>query len=214
MPRKLKTYVTSIGFFELAIAAPSMKAALSAWGAGPNLFHQGFAYETDDPAVVAATMAKPGVVLKRAVGSKGAFKEDAELPNTLPVTAPRRAEKSKPKPKAKPAKQSRGKKSADVVHLPNRRAAEQAAAAYEREEAKREREQKKEEAAQQKERKRRKEATAKAEAALEEAERRHTNAKKRIANERAALDQRDENEDARWAKEKRKLDIDLPKARK
>jgi hypothetical protein len=28
MARKLKTYQTSLGFFDLAIAAPSMKAAL------------------------------------------------------------------------------------------------------------------------------------------------------------------------------------------
>jgi hypothetical protein len=31
MARKLKAYQTSIGFFDLAIAAPSMKAALEAW---------------------------------------------------------------------------------------------------------------------------------------------------------------------------------------
>jgi colicin import membrane protein len=40
MPRKLKVYQTSLGFFDLAIAAPSMKAALEAWGAGSNLFHE------------------------------------------------------------------------------------------------------------------------------------------------------------------------------
>ncbi len=40
MARKLKTYQTSLGFFDLAIAAPSMKAALEAWGADSNLFHQ------------------------------------------------------------------------------------------------------------------------------------------------------------------------------
>ena len=39
MARKLKTYQTSLGFFDLAIAAPSMKAALEAWGADSNLFH-------------------------------------------------------------------------------------------------------------------------------------------------------------------------------
>jgi hypothetical protein len=32
MARKLKTYQTSLGFFDLAMAAPSMKAALEAWG--------------------------------------------------------------------------------------------------------------------------------------------------------------------------------------
>jgi colicin import membrane protein len=39
MARKLKTYQTSIGFFDLAIAAPSMKAALDARGSKSNLFH-------------------------------------------------------------------------------------------------------------------------------------------------------------------------------
>ena len=83
MAKKLKTYETSLGFFDLAIAAPSMKAALEAWGADSNLFHQGAAKQSEDPDVVAATMAKPGVVLKRPVGSNGAFKEHAELPTNL-----------------------------------------------------------------------------------------------------------------------------------
>lgn len=65
MARKLKTYHTSLGFFDLAIAAPSMKAALEAWGADSNLFHQGAAKQSDDPDVIAAAMAKPGVVLRR-----------------------------------------------------------------------------------------------------------------------------------------------------
>jgi hypothetical protein len=69
MAKKLKTYETSLGFFDLAIAAPSMKAALAAWGADSNLFHQGAAKQSEDPDVVTATMAKPGVVLKRPVGS-------------------------------------------------------------------------------------------------------------------------------------------------
>jgi hypothetical protein len=83
MARKLKTYQTSLGFFEQAIAAPSMKAALEAWGADSNLFHQGAAKESRDPDVIAATMAKPGVVLKRPVGSSGPFKEHAELPRDI-----------------------------------------------------------------------------------------------------------------------------------
>jgi len=83
MARKLKTYQTSVSFFDLAIAAPSMKAALEAWGANSNLFHQGFAKEVDDPKVVAATLAKPGVLLRRPVGSSGPFKEHADLPEHL-----------------------------------------------------------------------------------------------------------------------------------
>ena len=43
MARKLKVFQTSLGFFDQAIAAPSMKAALEAWGADSNLFHQGAA---------------------------------------------------------------------------------------------------------------------------------------------------------------------------
>src|SRR4051794_5348224 len=83
MARKLKTYQTSLGFFDEAIAAPSMKAALEAWGTKTNLFHQGVAKEVDDPDVIAATMRKPGVILRRPVGSNGPFKEHAELPKHL-----------------------------------------------------------------------------------------------------------------------------------
>src|SRR6185312_10709551 len=46
MARKLKTFQTSLGFYDLAIAVPSMKAALEAWGANSNLFHRGFAEES------------------------------------------------------------------------------------------------------------------------------------------------------------------------
>ncbi|MGY3609659.1 MULTISPECIES: hypothetical protein [unclassified Bradyrhizobium] len=62
MVRKLKTFQTSLGFFDPAVAAPSMKAALEAWGADSNLFHQGAAKESEDPNVVAATMAALGAV--------------------------------------------------------------------------------------------------------------------------------------------------------
>jgi hypothetical protein len=48
-----------------------MKAALKACGADSNLFYRGAAKQSQDPDVVAATMAKPGVVLKRPVGSSG-----------------------------------------------------------------------------------------------------------------------------------------------
>jgi hypothetical protein len=63
MARNLKTYQTSLGFFDLAIAAPSMRPALEAWGTDSNLFHRGAAKQSEDQDVVAATMAKPGVVL-------------------------------------------------------------------------------------------------------------------------------------------------------
>jgi len=89
MARKLKTYQTSLGFFDQAIAAPSMKAALEAWGTKTNLFHQGVAKEVDDPDIIAATMRKPGVILKRPIGSNGPFKEMRTCPNICPLTRSR-----------------------------------------------------------------------------------------------------------------------------
>src|SRR6202012_2415807 len=100
MARKLKTYQTSLGFFEQAIAAPSMKAALEAWGADSNLFHQGAAKESRDADIIAATMAKPGVVLERPVGSDGPFGENAELPKNLDQDG-RKDPARKPSTKAK-----------------------------------------------------------------------------------------------------------------
>jgi colicin import membrane protein len=131
MARKLKTYVTSVGFFDLAIAAPSMKAALQAWGSSTNLFHQGFAKEVTDSPVVEATMAKPGTVLRRPVGSNKPFKEDAALPANL---ADERDNKS--------ARRERKKQSPRKI---DQKAAREAALAYEREERKQDAARRKEE---------------------------------------------------------------------
>ena len=83
MPRKLKTYQTSIGFFDLAISAPSMKAAAEAWGSDTDVFKKGFAKETDDPEIVAATMAKPGVLLRRPVGSNDPSAKMPSYPGSI-----------------------------------------------------------------------------------------------------------------------------------
>jgi colicin import membrane protein len=100
MARKLKTFQTSLGFYDLAIAAPSMKVALETWGAGSNLFHQGVAKETDDPDVVAATISRPGVVLKRPAGSNGRFAEQSGLPTDLgDDDVGRGRSKNRPRPK-------------------------------------------------------------------------------------------------------------------
>ena len=118
MARKLKAYQTSLGFFDLAIAAPSMKAALEAWGADSNLFHQGAAKESNDPDVIAATMAKPGVVLRRPVGSDGSFGEHAELPTDLgdgerPAKAVRKSKGHKAKkPSSRPVDKAAERKAA------------------------------------------------------------------------------------------------------
>jgi hypothetical protein len=131
MAKKLKTYETSLGFFDLAIAAPSMKAALEAWGADSNLFHQGAAKQSEDPNVVAATMAKPGVMLKRPVGSNGPFKEHAELPTNLGDATAR---------PSKAARKPAGRKPKETSSRPADKAAEQkATVAYEREQKRRDR---------------------------------------------------------------------------
>src|ERR1700677_700384 len=162
MARKLKTYQTSLGFFEQAIAAPSMKAALEARGADSNLFHQGAAKESRDPDVIAATMAKPGVVLKRPVGSDGSFGEHAELPRNLDQDG---RKKPAHKPSAKVKKSSA---------QPDKAADRKAAQAYERERQRREREEANEEVARQQERAQRQQATDTAQAALDTAEEKHT----------------------------------------
>jgi hypothetical protein len=89
-----------VGLLRAGHCAPSMKAALEAWGADSNLFHQGVAKESHDPAVIAATIAKPGVVLKRSVGSDGPFGEHAELPKNLGEDG-RKKPAQKPSAKAK-----------------------------------------------------------------------------------------------------------------
>ena len=66
----------------MTIAAPSMKAAIAAWGADSDLFHQGAAKETDDPVVVATTMKRSDVGRRRPLGRK-AFGENAHLPTDL-----------------------------------------------------------------------------------------------------------------------------------
>ena len=201
MARKLKTYQTSLGFFEQAIAAPSMKAALEAWGADSNLFHQGVAKESHDPDVIAATMAKPGVVLKRPVGSDGPFGEHAELPKNLGQDGGKKAAR---KPPAKAKKSSA---------QPDKAAERKAAQAYERERRRREREEAREEAARQKEQARRQEAVDKAQAALDKAEEEHAKRAAAMRAEIEAIETKLKAEDADWDEEEGRLKAALRRAR-
>ena len=197
MARKLKAYETSIGFYDLAVAAPSMKAALDAWGAGSNLFHQGVAKESQDAAVVAATMAKPGLVLRRPVGSDGRFGEHVDLPDHL----------------------------ADVPHEPRKRSSEakkqaplinpspgKAARLFEKQQQRREDQRRREAVAEQKRRQHRNQAIANAQSALEKSRKKHGQAMATIEGQRKALEQRSEAEISRWERERRKLEDALRKA--
>jgi colicin import membrane protein len=209
MPRKLKVYQTSQGFYDLAIAAPSMKAALEAWGAASNLFHQGFAKEADEPGVIAAAMAHPGVVLQRPVGSSAAFREHSGLPTkeSLGAPAPRgEGRANKKKTEAKPRKPS-------VSPKRDEKAERRAAAAFEKERERRERERRKEEAAAAKVREAREAAKAKAEAALEKARQEHERRAEEISAAREAILRRETEEDERWEKLRKRLEDDLREAK-
>jgi hypothetical protein len=203
MARKLKTYQTSLGFFDLAIAAPSMKAALEAWGADSNLFHQGAAKESDDPDVITAAMKKPGVVLRRPVGTDRPFSEHAELPTDLGGGRPTKA-----------ARKSKGPKAKQRSSRPVDKAAERKAAlAYEREQSRHEVERASEVAARQKDRERRQQAIDKAQAALDKAEQEHAKRAAAIQAEVEALEKRSQAEKARWDRVKERLEAALRRAR-
>jgi colicin import membrane protein len=202
MARKLKSFQTSLGFYDLAIAAPSMKAALEAWGAGSNLFHQGAAKETDDPDVIAVTMSKLGVVLKRPAGSNGRFAEHSDLPSDLGSAdngdrRERRREKT-------------SKRAAPKI---SERDARKAAAEFENEQKRRDAEHRREKAARERDRERREKATAKAQAALDKAERAHAKRAADIRAEVEALEKRSRAENDRWAKERERLQAALRRAR-
>src|SRR4051794_23514321 len=151
MVRKLKTvaWVLRGGH-----SGPVDEGSLGSLGTKTNLFHQGVAKEVDDPDVIAATMRKPGVILRRPVGSNGPFKEHADLPTDLPGG----------EVKGRPAKRATKLKPARKI---DNKAARNAALAFEKEQTQRKSERRKEEAAQAKERERREKAVTKAQAALE-----------------------------------------------
>jgi hypothetical protein len=202
MARKLKTYQTSLGFFDQAVAAPSMKAALEAWGADSNLFHQGAAKESEDPDVVAATMAAPGVVLKRPVGSNGPFKVNADLPTDLAGEgSAKRASRIAAKPQKHP------KRTADQAADRN------AALAFETEQRRREQKHAKEDAARQKERERRQQAIDKAQSALDAARRKHEENAAQLQAQLELIEERSRAEEARWEKERTGLEAALRRAR-
>jgi colicin import membrane protein len=205
MPLRLKTYVTTSGFFELAVAAPSMKAALEIWGAGRDLFQRGYAQETSDPAIVKAALAKPGVVLQRGVGASGVFTEHAELPDVSTWDRPAKSVKAPraPAPRKTEAAEPKAEPAAQRT----------AAQLYEAAQKKREREAARIEASQRKARERQEREIEKAEAALIAAREAHQERVSAIEDERAKLDRRAQDEDERWRTEKRQRETVVEKAR-
>jgi len=181
-----------------------MKAALEAWGASSNLFHQGCAKEADDDEVIKATMAKPGMVLQRPVGSNGPFKEHSELPSAKSLDAPPRKDRA-------PAKKSK-KVSSKAPRL-SEKEERKAAIAFEREQKRQQAQREKEEAEAARVRARREAAISKAEAAFAAGREEHEDIVSEIETERAALDKRAESEEDRWEKKKTRLQAELDKAK-
>ncbi len=190
MARKLKTFLTQSGFYDLAVAAPSMQAALDAWGFTHNAFHQGFAAQTEDPEIVAATLAAPGIVLKRAVGTSDPFQEHPAPPTSLPATA----ERPTPKPKkAAPPKPPRKNGRAAILSF------EKAKAAREKKQARERRALERRHAA-------RTRKVAAAQAQLEKARAVHEKRAAALEAERRKLDQRVDAETKAWNDAREKLE--------
>jgi hypothetical protein len=59
--KRLKVYMTQIGFHTWLVAAPSQKAALAAWDVKENLFAMGSAEVVTDKACIELAMKTPGV---------------------------------------------------------------------------------------------------------------------------------------------------------
>jgi hypothetical protein len=104
MARALKVYRTAIGFHDAYVAAPTMKAALEAWGADRNLFASGRAEIVTDPSLTRTPLADPGKVIKVLRGTA------AEQFAALESSAPRRARAKRvavdppPKPAPRPSR--------------------------------------------------------------------------------------------------------------
>jgi len=73
MAAKLKVFVTSDGLTDYVVATTSRQKALAACGVHQDLFKQGAARQTDDPALVKAALAQPEEVLERRAGSAAAL---------------------------------------------------------------------------------------------------------------------------------------------
>jgi len=116
MPRAFKVFRAHLGFYDTIVAAPSQKAASDAWGADAREFAQGFASVTQDEDAVTAALARPGVVLRRPAGSRGAYKAEPDEPSAPRLTAmqKRRATETKRKADEKARREKEKRKREDA----------------------------------------------------------------------------------------------------
>jgi hypothetical protein len=104
MAPRLKVFVTSDGLTDYAVAATSRTKALAAWGVRQDVFKEGLAHETDDPALVALAQARPGEVVRRPAGTR----------RELAALKPRPKAKPPPQPKPAPAPKPKGPSKAQL----------------------------------------------------------------------------------------------------
>lgn len=139
---RLKVYRMPIGFHDAYVAAPSMTAAIAAWGADADVFRRGQAELVDDPTLAEAPLAKPGTIVKRLRGTAAeqiAALGEADAP-ARPASegAKKRRPAKRPKPKPRPSRTALGKAEqatteAEARHERQRKAVAERAAALARE---------------------------------------------------------------------------------
>lgn len=134
MARALKVFKTHIGFYDLIVATPSMKAAAEAWGSKPTIFSQGFAAQTQDVDAVEAALAQPGQVLKRPHGQSGAYKAQPDAP-PVPKVSAKQKQAARASETARKRKEAAEKKAAKAAERKAAKAAKDELADIEREEA-------------------------------------------------------------------------------
>jgi colicin import membrane protein len=185
-----------------------MKAALEAWGSQRNLFHDGTAEETEDAAIVTATLAQPGVVLRRPVGSSGVFKEKPDALKDLPAKPVQKADTTRVKLKSRSTKSDAADKKASSAAILSFKEAKA------KRDADNEAREKREAAQRKKDETRIKQAVSKAEESLDRARTRHEAALAELERDREELEKRAAAEKERWDGERRKLEDALRRAAK
>lgn len=109
MARALKVYRTAVGFHDAYVAAPSMKAALAAWGTDKDLFARQAAELVEDPTLTAEPLAHPGEVIRKLRGSAAEHVKalgKMPCPRAAKPASAQEAEASPLKPPPRPPKPS------------------------------------------------------------------------------------------------------------
>ncbi|HEX4634758.1 MAG TPA: hypothetical protein VH189_01170 [Rhizomicrobium sp.] len=186
-----------------------MKAALDAWGFRHNAFQQGFASQTNDARIIAAATARPGIVLRRPVGTSQPFQEDAGLPEDFAIPKIGKAEKAVPKPAPAPRPKAR-----TPVRKGEGKAESAAIISFEKEKARRDHQRAQEDVRTKRARAKRQHAIDQAQSGLEKARLQHERKLEKLERERALLERRMQKEQESWQARRGSLESALDRAHK